>query len=102
MVPGGGVYKEVVESFTKPVKYDAGMAKMEKYNAPSRNVVGSVKYHRISLTNGVHELLECRDCTSLMCPTIYQVCFCLIFSPTPMYGHLCSIFRDGHFGFHIL
>lgn len=81
MAPGGGVCKEVVESHPKYVKYDVAMAKSEKNNIPTKNAVGSGEKHRMPSTNGVHELLECPVCTSLMYPPIYQVCTYFTFQP---------------------
>lgn len=74
MAPGGGVCKEVVDSHTKYVKYDVVMAKAEKSNTPVKTGIGSGDKHGMPSTNGVHELLECAVCTSLMYPPIYQVC----------------------------
>lgn len=74
MAPDGGVCKQVVESHPKHVKYDAGMGKMEKNSTLTKSAIGLGEKHRIPSTNGVHELLECPVCASLMYPPIYQVC----------------------------
>lgn len=71
MAPGGGVCKEVAESYPKYAKYDAQTTNLEKNNAPNKTAVS----HRMPLTNGVHELLECPVCISFMYPPIFQVCF---------------------------
>lgn len=73
MAPDGGVCKQVVESHPKHVKYDVGMGKMEKNNTLKKSAIGLGEKHRIPSTNGVHELLECPVCKSLMYPPIYQV-----------------------------
>lgn len=80
MAPDGGVCKQVVESHPKHVKYDVGMGKMDKNNTLIKSAIG--EKHRIPSTNGVHELLECPVCKSLMYPPIYQVCSCSRFSLT--------------------
>ncbi|KAK1386547.1 RING-type E3 ubiquitin transferase [Heracleum sosnowskyi] len=72
MAPEGGVCKQVVESHPKHVKYDVGMGKAEKNNTLVKSATGLGEKHRIPSTNGVHELLECPVCKSLMYPPIYQ------------------------------
>lgn len=70
MAPGGSACKDVIESHPKTLKYDVAVTKIDK------NVtrIASGK-HGMQSTNGVHELLECPVCTTLMYPPIYQVCF---------------------------
>lgn len=87
MAPGGGVCKVVVESHPKYVKYDVVLAKAEKNNTPIKNAVGLAEKHRMPSTNGVHELLECPVCMSLMYPPIYQVCTYFTFSPIHTHMH---------------
>ena len=68
MAPGGGVCKDVIESHPKTLKYDVATTKMDKNI--TRVATGK---HGIQSTNGVHELLECPVCTTLMYPPIHQV-----------------------------
>lgn len=77
MAPGGSACKEVVESHS--IIADYGLATMKAETNTTSNaskttntVIGK---HGISTTNGVHELLECPVCTSLMYPPIHQVRF---------------------------
>ncbi|KAL8136212.1 hypothetical protein AgCh_010707 [Apium graveolens] len=72
MAPDGGVCKQVVESHPKHVKYDVGMGKMERNNTLIKSAIVLGEKHRVPSINGVHELLECPVCTSLMYPPIYQ------------------------------
>lgn len=73
MAPGGGVCKDVIESHPKTLKYDVATTKTDKII--SRTAPGASGKHGIQSTNGVHELLECPVCTTLMYPPIHQVCF---------------------------
>lgn len=70
MAPGGGVWKDVIESRPKMLKYDVATTKMDKNI--TRVATGK---HGIQSTNSVHELLECPVCTTLMYPPIHQVGF---------------------------
>lgn len=69
MAPGGGgMYRDVVESRTALADYGIAPTETDSRNPPSRKspaVVGGKP--------GVHELLECPVCRSVMYPPIHQV-----------------------------
>lgn len=74
MAPGGSTYKEVLESHSTVTDYDIAMTKADTNLTPAKTTAGLSGKKGISSPNGVHELLECPVCTSLMYPPIYQVC----------------------------
>lgn len=63
--------KGVLKSRLTVPDYD--MAKSETGAALSKPTPGLGGKHGLYSTNGVHELLECPVCTSLMYPPIHQV-----------------------------
>ncbi|KAL8258674.1 hypothetical protein R6Q59_026627 [Mikania micrantha] len=67
MAPGGSACKDVIESHPKTLKYDVAITKTDK--SVTRIATGK---HGMQSTNGVHELLECPVCTTLMYPPIHQ------------------------------
>lgn len=71
MAPGGSACKEVVESDNMVTNYDI---KAESNTALTKTSVCLGGKQGIYSNNGVHELLECPVCTSLMYPPIHQVC----------------------------
>ncbi|CAI9779427.1 unnamed protein product [Fraxinus pennsylvanica] len=72
MAPGGGVCEEVIESRPKFMNYEISMAKADKNNSLVKSTAGSGEKHGMPSRNGVHDLLECPECTSLMYPPIHQ------------------------------
>lgn len=69
-----GVRSEGVLEYCLTVPdYDMAMAKSETGGALSKPTHGLGGKHGLYSTNGVHELLECPVCTSLMYPPIHQV-----------------------------
>ncbi|KAJ9695567.1 hypothetical protein PVL29_010848 [Vitis rotundifolia] len=72
MAPGGSTYKEVLESHSTVTDYDIAMTKADTNLTPAKTTAGLGGKKGISSPNGVHELLECPVCTSLMYPPIYQ------------------------------
>lgn len=77
MAPGGGVCKDVIESHPKTLKYDVATTKTDK--SVTRIATGVSGKHGMQSTNGVHELLECPVCSTLMYPPIHQVCFYTVY-----------------------
>lgn len=73
MAPGGGVWKEVFESYPKFANHDIAMPKVEKSTTPVKNIVGVGEKHGMPLSNSVHELLVCPVCSSLMYRPIHQL-----------------------------
>jgi len=81
MAPGGGIFKEVLESHLLTSDYETGKAKSEaKINSTltKSTSVGLNGKHGTSSKNGVHDLLGCPVCKNLMYPPIHQV-HCLQF-----------------------
>jgi len=81
MAPGGGIFKEVLESHLLTSDYETGKAKSEaKINSTltKSSSVGLNGKHGTSSKNGVHDLLGCPVCKNLMYPPIHQV-HCLQF-----------------------
>lgn len=80
MAPGGGVFKEVLESHLLSSDYETGKAKSEAKSSSTfpKSSVGSTGKNEISSKNGVYDLLKCPVCKNLMYPPIHQV-QCLIF-----------------------
>ncbi|KAL6986978.1 putative E3 ubiquitin-protein ligase sinat1 [Sarracenia purpurea var. burkii] len=72
MAARGSVCKEVFESHPKFANYDITMLKADKNSAPVKTKIGFGEKHRMPASNGVHELLQCPVCTSLMYPPIHQ------------------------------
>lgn len=73
MAPGPSTCKVVLESHYTVSDYDIAMSKSESTSSLNKNSPGMGGKHGIYSTNGVHELLECPVCTSLMYPPIHQV-----------------------------
>ncbi|PWA96389.1 K+ efflux antiporter 3 [Artemisia annua] len=71
MAPGGGVCKDVIESHPTTLKYDVATTKTDK--SVTRIATGVSRKHGMQSTNGVHELLECPVCSTLMYPLIHQI-----------------------------
>lgn len=77
MAPGASTCKEVLESHHTVSDYDIAMSKSESTSTVTKTSPVLGGKHGLYSTNGVHELLECPVCTSLMYPPIHQVCFTL-------------------------
>lgn len=73
MAPGGGVCQEVIESRPKFMNYEISVAKADKNSFLAKSTAGSGEKHGMTSSNGVHDLLECPECTNLMYPPIHQV-----------------------------
>ena len=73
MAPGGSTFKEVLESHSTVSDYDIAI-KSESTSTVTKTSPGLGGKNGVYSTNGVHELLECPVCTSLMYPPIHQVC----------------------------
>lgn len=73
MAPGGSTFKEVLESQSPVTDYDVAIPKSESTSAATKPSPNSGGKSSVYSTNGVHELLECPVCTSLMYPPIHQV-----------------------------
>ncbi|KAL0452945.1 UNVERIFIED_CONTAM: E3 ubiquitin-protein ligase SINAT2 [Sesamum latifolium] len=69
MAPGGGAFKEAVESHSKYSNSEMSMMKAEIGNTPVRSSTSVAEKHGI---NGVHELLQCPTCADSMYPPIHQ------------------------------
>lgn len=67
MAPGGGTYRDVVESRTALADYGTAPTETESRNPPTRKSAAAV-----GGKPGVHELLECPVCLSVMYPPIHQ------------------------------
>ncbi|KAH6812546.1 hypothetical protein C2S51_026308 [Perilla frutescens var. frutescens] len=67
MAPGGGAFKEAVESHSKQSSY-----KMSVMKAESGTVKTSMLLAEKHSIHGVHELLQCPTCADLMYPPIHQ------------------------------
>lgn len=74
MAPGGSTYKEVLESHSTVADYDIAITKADANLTPAKAATVLGGKRGFSTPNGVHDLLECPVCTSLMYPPIYQVC----------------------------
>lgn len=85
--------KGVLESRLTVSDYDMAMAKSETVGAMNKPTPALGGKHGLYSTNGVHELLECPVCTSLMYPPIHQVrsLFRLsVFHPDLLIDHMRS------------
>ncbi|KAJ7971427.1 E3 ubiquitin-protein ligase [Quillaja saponaria] len=72
MAPGGSACKEVLE-FRLPISDDdIATKKSEATSITTKSSTGVGGKHGIYSSNGVHELLECPVCTSMMYPPIHQ------------------------------
>ncbi|XP_011075097.1 E3 ubiquitin-protein ligase SINAT2 [Sesamum indicum] len=69
MAPGGGAFKEAIESHSKYLNSEMSMMKAEIGNTPIRSSTSVAEKHGI---NGVHELLQCPSCADSMYPPIHQ------------------------------
>lgn len=91
--------KGVLESCQTVSDYDMAMAKSETVGALNKPTPGLGGKHGLYSTNGVHELLECPVCTSLMYPPIHQVHLQFrlsVFHPDSLINHLRSYYSSSN------
>lgn len=74
MAPDTSICKEVPKFHSIHSDYSKSNANTEVQKVPStKSATASVGRPGISSSNGVHELLDCHICMSMMYPPIHQV-----------------------------